>query len=408
MFARKVIFCFGKSRVRHNSEWLYELQGSELISDFEDFSMTVQYGPSRPRRERETRKHEYSDSPGGVHIGVWDTATYLRQVSATDPRDLIYSAVGFMNDPEASLIEIDYNMPCSKVFARATWASMKVREDCQILLLVSLGDQHKDGSPSWAVDFSASKDVPKNISLHNWGLLPCYDVLNQLELGAKLDAALDQMTISGVYCEAVTSVVPLGRDLPTELEGVSLLEMKAVMRRAIESLQTSVRKDETELAAATAGRRLLRRQFNYWIITPRDDGGWRRDESNSGMHHLALAEAVLSGFRLWSHTVHRDEHQDHVESRIGIREFFECARFAANGTSFFASASGIIGFAPSGISAGDRIVLLQGDHPFLILRRCGNLHEFRGLAYVHGFMDDWTFWADQDLSRFKEQRFVLR
>jgi hypothetical protein len=56
-------------------------------------------------------------------------------------------------------LEPDYNLPYSVVFAQPTYASIKVRNDVEILRLVSVSSERDYNLPSWAVDFNDTSEL---------------------------------------------------------------------------------------------------------------------------------------------------------------------------------------------------------------------------------------------------------
>ena len=70
------------------------------------------------------------------------------------------------------------------------------------------------------------------------------------------------------------------------------------------------------------------------------------------------------------------------------------AEKASGGLSFFTTSGGLIGLGPVTITTDDILVTVHGNCPLLVLRSCGMNFEFRGLAYVHGLMDQalWIHW----------------
>lgn len=70
-------------------------------------------------------------NPNGA--GLFESIRWLNHTKATDPRDKVYSMLGFMYFKEAQYLKPDYNLQCWQVFAKATFASINARKAFDIL-----------------------------------------------------------------------------------------------------------------------------------------------------------------------------------------------------------------------------------------------------------------------------------
>lgn len=137
---------------------------------------------------------------------------------ATDPRDLVYSALSLINKNERQMLTPDYHASCADVFTRATFVALQGRRYYELLLCVTLFRTSEDPLPSWAVDFSSLrylKQVNRNVQYNlsrgytlsgRWGGKSDKAVVPS---GMSLDCKL--LTLAGVPLDSVTATVQLDR-----------------------------------------------------------------------------------------------------------------------------------------------------------------------------------------------------
>lgn len=82
------------------------------------------------------------------------------ELQVSDPKDKVYSLLSLLSHEEKSLLRADYSLPCSGVFARATFNTMQGSMPgfaCFAFNAHIAVSTHIDGLPTWAIDFSNLK-----------------------------------------------------------------------------------------------------------------------------------------------------------------------------------------------------------------------------------------------------------
>jgi hypothetical protein len=92
--------------------------------------------------------------------GIAVAATVASSATARDPRDKIYSLLGIIDQTEASMLDVDYNIIAEGLFARTTYTSIIAHQGWDDLVRIKPDDSTRNnGLPSWALDF-ARKRLP--------------------------------------------------------------------------------------------------------------------------------------------------------------------------------------------------------------------------------------------------------
>ena len=76
-------------------------------------------------------------------LGLIEVAYWARNALATDPRDKVYSLLGFVTDLEKDLVQPDYSQSRDVVFANATFAMLKVARSLNLLSLSHRGNSDR-------------------------------------------------------------------------------------------------------------------------------------------------------------------------------------------------------------------------------------------------------------------------
>ncbi len=114
-YAEELYLCFGRFR------WMYPYGGFP--------------GHYPPRIKQLTEcLYSYHGRRAGVHTlsGMLDTLS-TTDLSASDPRDFVYSMLSFVKRDEARAIGSDYTLAVEEVYAKATFAALKHEGHCEIL-----------------------------------------------------------------------------------------------------------------------------------------------------------------------------------------------------------------------------------------------------------------------------------
>ncbi|EME43960.1 hypothetical protein DOTSEDRAFT_129752, partial [Dothistroma septosporum NZE10] len=90
----------------------------------------------------------------------------MSQATCSDSRDKIYSTLGIMDNEEADLIHPDYSTPWQEVYARATYASIKIQRSFGIFDVHCRNSDHLNPSrlPTWTVDFNTVIPTDTNVA----------------------------------------------------------------------------------------------------------------------------------------------------------------------------------------------------------------------------------------------------
>ena len=164
-------------------------------------------------------EHDFHNDYSSAGPDILAIARLASGASATKLEDIIYNVFGLITSKEAQLIGVDYSLPCSKVYTKATYASIYVRRDLDILSLVSLNKGRMDGLPSWAVDILGLREYK---DVKDWRQ-PYYDTRLTLDSPSKpqpfaclqpvlcVNAPSGHLRVPGILCGKVTCVRVLGR-----------------------------------------------------------------------------------------------------------------------------------------------------------------------------------------------------
>ena len=365
-------------------------------------------------------------------LGLIDCVQSLAASQARDPRDKVYSIRGIINERERSLLRPDYTLTTALAFGTATHASMIARNDTEILRLITLANRRTDGLRSWIADFMDVERMVADVNLANIHLFkipvlrledhhPNWDVT--------FDSSKEALTIPGYPCDKVVDTLPFephtctldfsGGDAPLPPE--TLRQITKFVRRAAEAARRALRGDDLgpsgihllhERAAQDPqvwGRASTLVQMNIIPTSRQQDiafhRNWHRSFRQILSDALVLWSLILPGGRMFTKDC---PYSPAPQQRWDAETFGTYAMNAAGEYCLFLTSAGLLGLAPSPLEAGDTLVLVRSLSPFLVLhQRLGGTYEFRGLAFVHEFMDccPWEIVGrtDADLERFVVQ-----
>ena len=234
LLAKEVYICYGDQRALFTEEWLKEVAPPsftfgrpeknfrlksvspqiwnnvvELLSQLE-----TRFQHQEIRSDYRRRNQEEEPLP----IGIFEGTDILRNTNATNPRDMVYSMLGLMNQPEAKMVGSD-TITCAQTFVKATYASMTARQDLDILVLRSFNAEAMEGLPSWAIDFresvsnrNAKLDDPGAMYLFNQ---PISKGLDFLKAQPTLSDSNTKLAVPGVVIGVVSGQT---MDLPHDAD----------------------------------------------------------------------------------------------------------------------------------------------------------------------------------------------
>ncbi|CAH0031192.1 unnamed protein product [Clonostachys rhizophaga] len=343
----------------------------------------------------------------------------FRRSLATDPHDKVYGLLGLAASHE---VEIDYKIPYSQLYLDVAKSIMK--ESLDILSHVE-DTNWKDGTdmpswvPNWAVQryaapfltldqrfghafqangktspsFRFGADgrvlITKGIILdfvsavgHRLGTSDrIYRPDHNRMSGKPLEAAQPLLhtfqTKRMRFCELLIlnlKTYPTGEDIRSVLARIMVLDAKIrVPRRLYDETAQEGAEDELDLAKTYP---MWRSQFATFPFESS-----RVPEDGSQKQEAAMAMAYQQG-----------------------------VSWPAGGRRVFTTKNGYAGWGPWGMGRGDAVVLFEGGRTAYILREVSNAarkvpgqvetYEFRGEAYLHGFMNGEGFSGDYKSEEF--------
>ena len=95
--------------------------------------------------------------PTKDHLQLDRLHTWFGARKATNPRDHDYGLLGLLDTSYGGFIVPDYTSSIADVFAEATMACIRTREDLNVLELVSGTPKVTEGLPSWAMDWVSAE-----------------------------------------------------------------------------------------------------------------------------------------------------------------------------------------------------------------------------------------------------------
>ena len=382
-------------------------------------------------------------SLGHQELSILSAPQVLGEAESTDKRDMVYCLLGLINSDEAELIDIDYTMPCSEVFAQATYASIKTSSSFQILEYARLFASHMPGLPTWSVNFASlpyrnMDDILDNQVPHSY-VSRKYDRfispllrsdsgyskrVAELEFdspGTELDPSNNFLTISGIRCDEIaeTTVLTFGNMRAFSTERVvppTWSELRGVVRKAVDLLNDAFHAGDGVESDYLYSIKLFRDLAAITSIDIRQiESGRVKDRFKwanvvSSFHITdSLEEApdeVYRSLNAWMRALRPQSRNDLQKGCANVDSMWWYAIQVAGKAVLFATKAGLIGFGPGSVGKGDILVLVRNSWPFMVLRPVGERFQFRGFVYIHGFMDS-SFWGKWTGEGFREETFVL-
>lgn len=404
MLGRHVRLMFGAQRWSFNQVLLAcNVLDVPLVQDHDDW-VQEQYRTRLTnlyaRLVQRVYKPKDRQAVRNFRTGLVERLGLLREVEATDQRDLIYSLLSLISAREATIIGVDYTIPFSQVCAKATYASIHTRNDHAILRATEgMGTSRRklQRFPSWVVDFSSSVALTNNVDFYDDGVQ-----IGGFQLSvdatfppAQLDDNLSQLTFSAVNCGKVVDVRPLSRrwvinDLLYWIE---------------DAVAAHYRKSCTPASQKPLNHALHARQTATRYSRTRQDSTPVPVHAHAAFVALALAlqerarpeltlhsRALNDAFSYWGDLTRVISASQRATCIAQYKRTFRTS-VTLGGLSLFALGNGLVGLAPAGVAVGDIVVAApcadDKTSPFLLLRQrqgaSGNT-GFRGMVYVHGCM----------------------
>ena len=409
ILGKKVFFCCGRRRTSLNLHVMILLANNErrpFGRDFVNFSRAFE--TLSDARDEVMSKHNSSHSDTREY-DIFTAALVIQDKKATDPKDFVHCILGLVTPTEASLIGADYSLSCSALYAKAMFASIKSTKSLQILVLVNFEPKTPNGLPSWVADFG-------NLRIHtpstdrSVGFTERLRELSYPYSDPSLEVSHRYLTLQGSICDKVAGVLSVGY----KICGSEKNEMYALVNQAISSaLKTLQEYHSTPNKADNFGSLLsllvrigsLSKSRNL-TSTGVDDQGFFSPRSRFPSDRYELQREA---FRLWFTSLQSAIHGRALEPADASIDYQFINSYASEidkRIALFRTAMGFIGMAPTSVGNADIIALVDSCWPFVILRPNGVYYEFRGFAYMFGFMGK-EFWAGWSGEGYHPEKIVL-
>ncbi|KAF2768650.1 hypothetical protein EJ03DRAFT_328131 [Teratosphaeria nubilosa] len=336
---------------------------------------------------------------------IAEAALWGAQATCTDPRDKVYSLLSMIYPEEAEIIGSDYTRSVGQVFACATFASMVVLENLDILRLVDFVATRDLEIPTWAVDFTTNRLPASRVDVHG----------TSVHRGRKPGHSLTE------------SPTPFKLKFTTESCSLQLCGTK--VDEVVDTLRLPL--DSTEVVGKSLADALVsfvQSAFAQGLVDP---SLWNQKHINFDKEALtsaagsdlletfpahARARPLFEHFQSWWRTQLRfsdRQTERHEPMNVGwntVADWQYCNR-VADGVSALITRSGLLGFGPHTVDAGDIIILSRGSELPLALRKHqkhndNDLWTFRGLCSLPPAVNN--DYAAHLAVNSTEEEFVLR
>ena len=387
----------------------------------------------------------------------------LKGTDTLDARDKVYCILSSLPERERCNITPDYNKPVSEVFAQATYASIASTGGLGIFHLVpKLSSEKPHDTPTWALDYTfpeknhtfRGREWPETrlgqINVAGFQGFQAAQPLFEYFLfksGSKtkgwcqkhpqstVEALYDpkdsqKLTLTGLEFDSVLDVLDVDIQTPDKWSGklaaaslLNLVDPTSTTTWASRLDMKNYNPEEREIHSSI--QQQLSNGNPYHRIGPLA----RRPvypPSSSTNKRTVRSVTTWALFRAWDKIARPPNARKISEvsmaalpkilleamntksmdsSRASLFRWY--MMLDARGVSFFTTAGGFIGLAPSDLKPDDKIVLCYGSRfPIALRRSRGGNWLFVGFVYVRGIMDGelWDCFPGLELS---ERRFVL-
>jgi len=319
-------------------------------------------------------------------------------LGAKDPRDQVYALLSLASDSTVPELQPNYSKAISnkEIFTKISWHYLQNGRHLNLFLSAGIAPrlglskegERTPGLPSWAYDFAIG--ASRELRLENWAVQ--IERNRQAGLTCRLSSDGEQLSIYGATIDTVSFVAPRPA-LPFPASGDALgystmlssnLDMVADV---LDETQAFVKRHCPELYPSG-----ITRDEAYWR-TMLMDRLWDQTPAP------AEAEAILAGYReaapmlrgnapppKKTHKALQGMSQERVLE--AIQHLGKVMTRLWMPYSFVALKSGLMGWAPYGVEAGDMFCLFDGCIAPFVLRPTLSGHAFTllGDGYVHGFL----------------------
>ncbi|KAK5173240.1 uncharacterized protein LTR77_001921 [Saxophila tyrrhenica] len=324
-----------------------------------------------------------------------------RTFAATDPRDFVYSMLSFIDPVLAHEIGSDYALKPERVFAKATFVTLRHDGHCRILGFTGADVKNTQDSllPTWTVDFAylMSASLPR-CYLIGTPHAPDDDtprLLHELERSDSpnitLDVAYRQLTVSALWYSEVSLVHEIhwrkanGYPGPTRSGG----RREAFMLSTLLNFTRTAGLADAHTAAWTAR--------------------WAAADVGTPDAATDRYADLIENWQNACKELGQDVRPRWFAKRGWLFDQLQAAFLEYPKARAFSLPDGLIGVGPMTIEERDTVVMYPrgGAHsPFLVLHWTADGWQLRGRAYVHGPQFA-AFWEQRYAPAVVERDFVI-
>lgn len=306
---------------------------------------------------------------------VFDTQVrWKSDVSATDPKDYIYSRLALLRETDRAQVTVDYGQlwTCRELYCQLT--AMLLEQEGSIILqdIHSLGNSRLD-LPSWTIDFSCTTDRKSGLSLGRLTSFNCAGSVSNNSLPLTVNAGV--LHALGIQVDIVKSIADVFPHPPFQVDGDPDLdpmyyawEHLAHLRAWIERLRTvlEINVHENNERKEEALWRMIVVDYRGQNLLPEIHEGYQ----------------ILMGKMQPPANFEGDVQTWQIE---GSAPFIKACE--VRGRTPFITSSGRLGNAQHPVMVGDHVCILQGSRvPFIFQKQQSGQYRLKSEAYVHGIM----------------------
>lgn len=426
VLAQKILIFCGKYQIQWEELWrasrfLIYSSWSLRLAERTNAEFPLAQGPEAWTLARGAIKH------GGAALALnclGVQTIHVRPTQTTDPRDKIYSLLGFTappmftKDPAATLVA-DYKKSVQRVYTEAARAILLDSENLLGLCLIEeKSERTTPGLPSWVPDYNTRGGRPAPLSsigrLAENGALTFYRASGSFP--RHLSFPLGENPIlqtSGHEFDSISRTTSSNNDL--HIIGGHFVDWLDLILSLPEIYLTNQRRSEV------FWRTLIADVGNHESPAPiRIEGYFKKflflqlsryfmpDGPRSIPKQIAFQEHAKKMDRLGFWPSDEEQKRYGVESQLAEKEhqpfdeFQNNFRIIYSWRRLFLTSKGFLGVGAQELRTGDSIWILPGSGvPFVLRKLESGNHQLIGDAYVHGIMQgevvDSEDWRLQDL-----------
>ena len=414
-FAKRVYFWCGPVAFQYSSERLFlmaQRYNNDEVHRLFGRVNTMQHVLRRHLAFEAKRRAKGHSLKHHVGIDIYDIVEWIHGFKATNPIDLVYSVLGLIVAEQAAIIGSNYSLTQAEVFARATYASIKFRNDFDVMRFVP-GTPITPELPTWSLDFAHKrlglrynvvdtyipKDAPGGVSV------VALDRTNRLLTisAASMGTVLDTFVI---WSRPSTFPDWIQRLWNFIAHGCALIDSQkrdGCWSGFEEALGLLRRPDNTQKPNE-------QRKGDFQKTMSSHLTGYRKGDILDRQSLLVLLSDAFSMWASGTGTPYRTHRHRPPSNKFGsstgskeVWEFtsmYDSASPRDDSLVLFVTSTGLIGIAPNTLSKDDQVVLVPSERPFVGLRKKGAAYSFCGQVWVWGIsgLEVARYWTKLDMA----------